>query len=53
MIEVPVDERPEVETKEFSNTQDEENSPITNNISAMPPTDLSDSSESDPEKIRR
>ncbi|KAK9711679.1 GRAM domain-containing protein 1B-like [Popillia japonica] len=52
MIEVPVDERPEVETKEFSNTQDEENSPITNNISAMPPTDLSDSSESDPEKIR-
>ncbi|KRT80928.1 hypothetical protein AMK59_6192, partial [Oryctes borbonicus] len=53
MMEAPAEEKQEAETKEFPNTQDEESSPVNNNVSTMPPTDLSDSSESDVEKIRR
>lgn len=52
MMEQNAEDKPEPETKEFSNVLDEENSPVNNVSTTMPPTDLSDSSESDADKIR-
>lgn len=48
-------QKTDADTKDYSNIhQDEDsNSPVNNNVPAMPPTDMSDSTESDGEKIRR